>query len=148
MSWGDEISLPLMVDASLKSLMPLFVFYQYPPFAPVLAFNTNLVANAENIEVYPEVKSACDYIQQANPEQEMLNLAINSDGRCETLSIGSMQFSVVNSSIEVGDKTIQLKHLACIKNNYAISIIQSFVGDPDLAMLNSMLKTLTVKCRI
>jgi hypothetical protein len=147
-SYGDKTNVDILVQDALASIMPLFAFSRFPPSAPVLAFNANIIANAENVNVYPNVKTACDYLNQINSEQEMLNLGFKNEGGCDTVSIGNMTYSVVSTSVELNDVTVQLKYMACIKDNHAIYIAQSFVSDQELAMLDSVLKTLVVTCKI
>jgi hypothetical protein len=141
---GDDKNMKAMVNAAQQKTTPLFSFFEVPPGTPGKA-NSNIIAIAEDIKGAPGVKTGCDYLTLAKNLSAKSQVKIEFAEKCETKSINGTDFNFVDAQISVGSQTIKQRYFAMIRNEHAISMVQTFADDSGKAKVDKVLETVTVK---
>jgi hypothetical protein len=141
---GDDKNMKAMVNAAQQKTTPLFSFFEVPPGTPGKA-NSNIIAIAEDIKGAPGVKTGCDYLTLAKNLSAKSQVKIEFSDKCETKSINGTDFNFVDAQISMGSQTIKQRYFAMIRNEHAISMVQTFADDSGKAKVDKVLETVTVK---
>ena len=142
---GDNQNMKALIDASLKSSVPLFAFFEKMPGTPVKT-NPNIVSVAENISIMPGVKSGCDYLFHARQLIENSALKLNLTEGCSTVEINESKLGFFDAHVTLNGVEIYQRYHACIKGEHAISIIQTYFDDSSKEKVDSILKSIHLKC--
>jgi hypothetical protein len=142
---GDDENAQHIMKQALDSSLPLFSFFQYPPGTPG-KLNANIVGIAENIALFPGVKNGCDYL--ANAREILMNssMEIEAPNRCTTKTIGHTQLSQMDIRMKINKVTVKQVYSACLKDDHAISIIETFFDESGKKAVDDVLSTLSLEC--
>jgi hypothetical protein len=141
---GKDKNMKALVEAAQQKTTPLFSFFEVPPGTPGKS-NSNIIAIAEDIKAAPGVKTGCDYLTLAKNLSAKSQVKIDFADKCETKNINGTDFNFVDAQINMGGQTIKQRYFAVIRNEHAISMVQTFTDDGGQAKVDKVLETLTVK---
>lgn len=142
---GDDKNMRQIASRSLKTSLPLFGFFQYPPGAAVET-NPNIVSVAENVSVLPGIKTGCDYLFHARKLLERSALKVSVKEGCETTLINGTPLGYIEATMIAGNREIRQRYYACVQGEHALSIVQTFVDEETKRLVDAPLKSLFVTC--
>jgi len=143
---GEDKNLKAVLDASVKSTLTLFSFFQVPPGTPGVN-NPNVVSTAEYILAFPGIKSGCDYLASMKQLIERSQVQIQFDEGCHVRQVGESRFGVVNGQTLVGENTVvHQRFWACRKGDHAIGVVQTYYDDATEKATTDLINTIKVKC--
>lgn len=144
---GDDENFEAIVEASLKTSLPLFGFHEFTPGTPT-EHNSSLMGAAENISALPGIKNGCDYLYHAKQliKQSQVRMEVEED--CLQQKINGTDISFFNSKMEFGTNIIKQKYMACLSGDYAIAIVYTIVNKENTSEIDDMLSTLKIQCSI
>jgi hypothetical protein len=135
-----------LLDASMKSTLTLFSFFELPPGTPGKN-NPSVMSTAEYILAYPGIKTGCDYLASMKQLIARSQMQMQFEESCQTEKLGSSTFGFVNASIEIGpDKVVRQRYWACRKGDHAIGVVQTYYDDASDKSTSEIIKTIQVQC--
>ena len=143
---GDDRSLKAMLDASLKSSLPLFGFFDAPPGTPGKNV-ISMVGMAENIAALPGIKNGCDYLSHVRTLLKSGAPQFSISESCSQQTINGSQLGMIVATTQAGKFTVTQKYLACVKGEHAIGVVGSSFDAPGAAKIDAALQTLKVQCQ-
>tara|TARA_B100000809_G_scaffold259218_1_gene303824 strand:+ start:597 stop:1256 length:660 start_codon:yes stop_codon:yes gene_type:complete len=144
MSGSDE-NLEAILEASLKTSLPLFGFHEFTPGTPTTT-NSSLMGVAENISALPGIKSGCDYLYHAKQLIKQAQVKVEFEDECLSQEINGVNISYFNSQMAVGTNTVKQKYMACLSGDYAIAVVHTVVNKENTSEIDGVLNTLKVQC--
>ncbi|MES2820188.1 MAG: hypothetical protein V4812_14515 [Pseudomonadota bacterium] len=142
---GSDENMQAMMDASMKSTLPLFNFFEAPPGAAVKT-NANIGAAAENVEALPGIKTGCDYLYQMKQLMAQSPLKIDFSQECQSIRINGNPFGMHSATMSVGNNEVKQRYYACIKDRHALVLVHSYTEDKGDETLNQVMETLKLGC--
>lgn len=141
---GGDTNMKAALDASLKSTLTLFSFFEFPPGTPGKT-NPSIISMAENVMAYPGVTNGCSYL--AN----MKNIIKRSQmkmtfSECHQDTISASTFGYVDAETQIGNAIVNQRYWACKKGGHAIAIIQTFYDEKQKSETTDLVKTIEVQC--
>lgn len=138
---GEDENLKAIIDASMKTNMPIFGFFEFKPGTPG-KLNPNVLCIAENIKPFPGIESGCDYISHVKDIISRGKLKYQFDKGCETKNIGGKELGFINASLNAGDQNITQTYHAFIQDGFAISIVQTYFNEESKKKVDEVLDTI------
>ena len=142
---GDDKNFKAVLENSLKTSMPLFGFYQFAPGTPTNR-NSSLMGVADNISLFPGVKSSCDYLYSVKQLLKQSQVKMDFEDECLNQQINRQNISYFNAKMTVGENIVHQKYMACLAGDYAIAIIYTVVNEEDTSELDATLNSLKLQC--
>lgn len=143
---GDDENMKASLESALESTLPLFTFFKKPPGTPG-DFNPNVIASAENIDMYSEgIKTGCDYLANMVKVLEQSQVQFEVDGDCGTTDLNGQTFGVQSISMSAGSQTVNQRFLACRSGDHAIGIVQSYMTEKQRDEVNGVVDSLEIDC--
>lgn len=141
---NDDKSMEALIEAAMKSSVPIFGFFEYPPGTPG-KLNANILSVAENIKVYPGIKKGCDYIALVKDLLAKSKLKYEFSEKCLSKNISGKEFGYIDASTDIGKQKVHQRYYANVSNGYAYSIVQTFYDDESRKKVISVLSTVRFK---
>lgn len=143
---GDDENMKASLESALDSTLPLFTFFKEPPGTPT-EFNPNVIATAENIEMFSEgVDTGCDYLANMLKILDQSQMQFEKEGDCGTTEVNGQTFGEQNLSLSAGPQTVNQRFLACRKDDHAIGIVQSYMTDEQRKDVDQVVDSLEIEC--
>lgn len=143
---GDDKNMKALLDASVKSTLTLFSFFQVPPGTPGVN-NPSVISTAEYILAYPGIKTGCDYLASMKQLIARSQVQMQFEEGCQTQTVGSSTFGVVNATTQVGpDMQVNQRYWACRKGDHAIGVVQTYYDEAGDKATTDIIKTIKVQC--
>ncbi|ARU04378.1 hypothetical protein CCO03_06545 [Comamonas serinivorans] len=142
---GDDKMLKAMLDASLKSSLPLFSFFEAPPGTPGKQI-ASLVGVAENISALPGIKSGCDYLSHVGQMLKSAAPQFSVSDTCKTERIQGNTFGVLEVTAKQAGILMTQHYYACRKGEHAVAMVGTSYDAAGATKLGQVLQTLKVKC--
>lgn len=142
---GNDENFEAIVDASLKTSLPLFGFHEFAPGTPT-DNNSSLMGVAENISALPGIKSGCDYLYHTKQLIKQSQVKMEIEDECLNQEINGVKISYFNSQVAVGTNTVKQKYMACLSGDYAIAVIRTVINKENTSEIDEVLNTLKVQC--
>jgi hypothetical protein len=143
---GDDKNMKALLDASVKSTLTLFSFFELPPGTPDKN-NPSVISTAEYILAYPGIKTGCDYLSSMKQLIARSQVQMQFDEGCQTEKLGGSTFGFVNATVAVGpDMLVHQRYWACRKGDHAIGVVQTFYDETSDKSTTDIIKTIQVKC--
>jgi hypothetical protein len=142
---GDDENFEAIVEASLKTSLPLFGFHEFTPGTPTTN-NSSLMGVAENISALPGIKSGCDYLYHAKQLIKQSQVQMEFEDECLNQEINGVNMSYFNSQMAVGTNVVKQKYMACLSGDYAIAVVHTVVNKENTSEIDEVLNTLKVQC--
>jgi hypothetical protein len=143
---GGDKNMKALLDASVKSTLTLFSFFQVPPGTPGVN-NPSVISTAEYIMAYPGIKSGCDYLASMKQLIARSQVQMQFDEGCQTEKVGSSTFGFINATIQMGaDAPVRQRYWACRKGDHAIGVVQTFYDEAGDNATTAVIKTIKVQC--
>lgn len=143
---GDDKNMKAILAESIKTTVPIFAFFKHEPGTPV-KFNPSVIAVAENIEVMPGIKTGCDYLFHARSLLKNAAIELEVTDDCHTESINNAPLGYFDARISVNGADIYQKYYACIKNQHALSFIQTYFDDQSRSEVYQVISSLLLSCQ-
>jgi len=143
---GDDKNMKALLDASVKSTLNLFSFFELPPGTPGKQ-TPSVISTAEYIMAYPGIKTGCDYL--ASMQQLIANsqMQLQFEEGCQTERLGNSTFGFVNASALVTPGLqVHQRYWACRKGDHAIGVVQTFYDEAGDKATTDIIKTIKVQC--
>ena len=141
---GKDQNMKAMIEASLKSSVPVFGFFQLPPGTPGKS-NPNVLSVAENLQGFPGVKTGCDYLYFVRQLLEKGKLAYSFTADCAPRTFAGESFGYMEGQITFGEKTVTQRYYATIRGQYALSFIQTYFSDEGEAATGTILNSVKLE---
>lgn len=147
MLFSNDKDLQNKVDAASEKTKSLFGFFSVPPGTPGV-HNPNVLGLAEKLPMLANIKTGCDYLEKAKDllGKSQMNADISFDGACQKTTINGQTFGSYGVTIRVGSVKVQQRHYACVQDDYAIAIVQTYFGDKTEAETKPIIDSLKVHC--
>lgn len=142
---GDDENMKTLVAQSLKTIVPLFGFFQHPPGAAVAA-NPSIVSVAENVGGMPGIKAGCDYLFHARKLLESAAVKVSVKEGCRTMQVNGTPLGYIDITMIIGKREVLQRYYACVQGEHALSIVQTYLDDETKRMVDEPLKSLSVAC--
>jgi len=142
---GEDKNMKAAMEASLKSTLTLFSFFEFPPGTPGKT-NPSVISLAEYIAAYPGIKEGCDYLANMKQVIQQSQMAMSFAEGCQKTKISTSTFGYIDASTQVGNTLVRQRYLACKKGDHAIAIIQTFYDDQQEVSTTDVVKTMDVQC--
>lgn len=142
---GDDKNLKVAIEASLENNIPLFGFFEFPPGTPGKLI-PSLIANAENISLYPGIKNGCDYLYHAKELIGKSQANIKFGSTCNEARISDQKFGYYDASIEVRNAKVYQRYYSCRKGKHAMNFIGTYFEESSKDKIEQVLKTIKVEC--
>jgi len=141
---ADEKNKQALIDASLKSSVPVFGFFRVPPGTPGKP-NPNVMAVAENLNGFPGVKSGCDYLHFVRQLLEKGQFSYAFSGECGSRKLAGESFGYLEGKVARGDVTVTQRYYATVREGYALSFIQTFFSAEGEAETRAILDSIEIE---
>lgn len=142
---GDDEGFKKILEESLKTSVPLFGFYESKPGTPSES-HASIVAVAENISAFPELKKGCDYLNSAKQLLAQSQLQVHFEQDCHTQVVNGSRLSFFNAQVIADDRIINQTYMACISGDYAITMVATNANKSEASGLDAILASLNVHC--
>lgn len=142
---GDDQNMKAMVDASLKSSLPVFAFFEFEPGTPG-KLNPNILSMAENIELAPGVKTGCDYLAHTRTLLENSAIQVSFEDGCTQTMVGGASMGTLNVQMNMNNILINQTYYACIKGDHAITVIKTYFDEQSKQKVDGVQSSLKLSC--
>jgi hypothetical protein len=142
---GEDKNMKAALEASLKSTLTLFSFFEFPPGTPGKP-NSSVISLAEYIAAYPGIKDGCDYLANMKQVIQQSQMAMSFGEVCQKTKLSTSTFGYIDATAEVGNTLVRQRYLACKKADHAIAIIQTFYNEQQEASTTDVVKSIDVQC--
>lgn len=156
---GIELNLPsnwYMTSIDLKKLLEQ---YQLPgsvqmddaylplmlskyPIGSTADSNPNLMLMMQNVSAYPQIKTGADFIPSVIGYVSSLQKDFKYDSVPEKVTLGSVDFDVINCNSEPNGVKVYQKLYATIYRGYALCFVLTYTDSSELPQLENILKTI------
>ena len=142
---GKDKNLKAAIDASLENNIPLFSFFEFAPGTPGKLI-PSLIANAENISLYPGIKNGCDYLYHTKELLGRSQANIKFGENCNQAQISGQKFGYYDAIIEIKNIKVYQKYYSCRKGKHALNFIGTYFEKSSEEKIEQILKTIKVEC--
>lgn len=142
---GKDKNLKAAIEASLENNIPLFGFFEFAPGTPGKRI-PNLIANAENIALYPGIKNGCDYLYHTKGLLENSQTNIKFGDNCNQAQISGQNFGYYDAVMEIRNIKVYQKYYSCRKGKHALSFIGTYFDESSKDKIEQILNTIKVEC--
>jgi hypothetical protein len=140
---GSNENMRATMEARQSQTTNLFNVFKHAPGSPV-PYNPSIYAVAEDISLFPGIKTGGDYLYHARRllESGQMEFSFPRDVAIETLA--GVEFHVMNVEMKVppSGKVMQ-EYFATVRKGYAVVLILSFTNEQERAELRNVLNTAT-----
>jgi hypothetical protein len=144
MMYGDDQNKQAVLKASELRTVNMFAVFKYPVGSPVQS-NPCILSMAENVSEYPGIKNGSDYLYHVKSQLTSGRMEVTFPKDIYTTQLGGKDFSVMETSITLGEKTVRQKYYVSVMKGYALAFIASYATDEDAATLQKILDSITFK---
>lgn len=142
---GKDQNLKAAIEASLENNIPLLGFFEFAPGTPGKLI-PSLIANAENISLYPGIKSGCDYLYHVKDLIGKSQANVKFGDTCKETKISDQNFGYYDASIEVRNVKVYQRYYSCRKGKHALNFIGTYFEASSKDKIENILKTVKVEC--
>jgi hypothetical protein len=142
--YGNDANKEAVLKAAELQTVNMFAVFEHPVGAPV-PFNPSVLAMAENVSAFPGIKNGSDYLYHVKTQLTSGRMEVSFPKDIYTTQLGGKDFSVMETSITVGEKTVNQKYYVSVVKGYALAFITSYNTDEDAAALQKILDSVTFK---
>lgn len=130
------------VDGSMARTATLFTFLEVPPGTP-RDYIPAIFATAEDVSMMPGITSGQDYFFHAKKIMARSTIPMVTTDVVGGRMIGGHSFDRMDVEVSApGGLTVIQRYFATRRGDHAISIIQSYVTDEELAQLDAVLDSI------
>lgn len=138
---GDDKAFKAMLESSMESNLPVFGFFRYPPGTPG-KLNQSVMSAAENIKLYPGIKSGCDYLFHAKQIISKGQIPYTFTEGCQETMFGKQKMGYIDATADIGGRKIMQRYYSTIIGNHAVSVIETYFDEDSKRSVNQVVKTL------
>jgi hypothetical protein len=142
---GTNSEMKEVMEKALETSLPLFSFLSRPmgtPGKPIIS----VVSGAENIKQVPSSFTACDYLGHIKSLMAKAAVKYNISENCQILDTGKAKLAYVDASAEINGVKLQQRFMACRKNTYMVTVVQSFGDDEGRKQTSDIVNTFEIRC--
>ncbi len=141
---GDEKAMQAMLEASLKSSVPLFGFFEVMPGTPN-RLNPNVMAVAENLEGFPGIKTGCDYLEHVKKLMRQGKLPYQFEEGCQTRKLKGGSMDYFSAHLKTGTVKATQRYYATMKDHYALAVVQTYFDESGEKKTKRVLDSLVIE---
>jgi hypothetical protein len=141
---GNDPNKQAVLKASELQTVNMFAVFEHAIGSPV-PFNPSVISMAENVSAYPGIKTGSDYLYHVKQQLSSGRVEVAFPKDVYTTQLGGKDFDVMQTSITLGDKTVQQKYYVSVMKGYALAFIASYTTDEEAAKLQKILDSVTFK---
>lgn len=138
---GDNKNFKALIETSIESSLPVFGFFRYPPGTPG-KLNQSVLSTAENIKMFPGIKTGCDYLHHAKRLISQGKVAYTFTEGCHEKAFGNRKLGYIDASASFGKQKIKQRYYSTIIGHHAVSIIETYFDEESKRSVNDIVKTL------
>lgn len=138
---GDDKNLKALLETSMESSLPVFGFFRYPPGTPG-KLNQSVLSTAENIKMFPGVKTGCDYLHHAKQLISQGKVVYTFSKGCQEKAFGSKKLGYIDATVNFGKQKIKQRYYSTIIGHHAVSIIETYFDEESKRSVNGIVQTL------
>ncbi|WP_317933484.1 hypothetical protein [Halioxenophilus sp. WMMB6] len=142
---GDDKAMKNLIAESLNSSLPVLGFFKYPPGAPG-KLNPNIISVAENVGLYPGIKTGCDYLEHVRAVFNRADMAVELSDSCMARTIGKAQLGYLELRMNLNGVAVLQQLYACIKNQHALSFTLTYFDEVSQQEVDAIFETLYLTC--
>ncbi len=140
---GDDKNLKSAIKAGMVNTAYLLTIFKHEAGAPV-TFNPSFTLLAENTKNAPGIKRGKDYLYHVRNLLEQSQITYFFDKEVFERKIGSTTFYVMESKVDVMDKTITQEYMTKVTKGFSLSIIISYMTSEEKEELYAVIKNIKI----